>query len=144
MPRFWFTPFLLTSLCALLIVCFAVDGVSLNVEKVLVVAHGFCSEYWSNSIGMGLIGTAGSLLLVARKHSRLAALAISCWWLPASMTVLTMITALIYQSPNQVAMIIGSVAALGLCGSLCLLMGQVSVRLFLFASKARLQTNSPS
>lgn len=144
MRRFWFTPFLLTSLGVLMIVCFLVDGVELDVSKVFLVAHGFSTEYWSKSIGMGLIGTVGSLLLVARKHSRLAALAISCWWLPASMTVLTMITALIYQSPNQVAMIIGSVAALGLCGSLCLLIGQLAVNLFLFVSNARLQSTSAS
>lgn len=139
MRRFWFTPILLISLGALMVVCSAVDGVALNLEKCLTVIHGFSMEFWSKSIGMGLIGTAGSLLFVARKHSRLAAVAISCWWFPASMSLNTMIAALIYESPNQLAVLVGSVAALGLCVTLCLLLGQLSVSLFLSVVKDRLQ-----
>jgi hypothetical protein len=139
MRHFWFTPLLLISLGALMIVCFAVDGVALDVTRCVKVLHGFSMEFWSKSIGMGLIGSAGSLLLVAKKHKRLAALAISCWWLPASMSLLTMITALIYESPNQLAVLIGAIAALGLCATMCLLIGQVLVTLYLFAIKVRLQ-----
>jgi hypothetical protein len=121
-----------------MILCFAVDGVALDVTRCLKALHGFSMEFWSKSICMGLIGSAGSLL-VAKKHKCLAALAISCWWLPASMSLLTMITALIYESTNQLAVLVGAIAALGLCATRCRLIGQVLVTLYLFAIKGRLQ-----
>lgn len=123
----WFTFTAILCLLVFGIVCFAVDGVILNVEKFVMVVQGFPPDYWIKTIVMAFIGTSGSLLLVAKKHPNMAVLVIAAWWIPASMAVFTCCTALIYMSPNQVAAAVGTAAALGLSVTICLLIGQLSV-----------------
>jgi hypothetical protein len=123
----WFTYATIIFLCIFGIVCFAVDDVIVNVDKFSQVLQGFPPHYWIKTIAVALIGTSGSLLLVAKKHPALAAMVIAAWWIPSSMAVFTAITALIYMSPNQVAASVGTAAALGLSVTACLLIGQLSV-----------------
>ncbi|MGF6282204.1 hypothetical protein ABH908_000311 [Pseudomonas frederiksbergensis] len=140
MRPYWFMSFLLLSLGTLLLVCFAVDGVVLNLVKFATVAQGFPLSYWSKSIGIGLIGTVGCLLLVAKKHPVPAALAISAWWLPLALPSFTLITSLFFLSPNRVAVLVGLLGSLGFSVALCLLLGQVLVGGFLFISSLKSST----
>ncbi|MGE8063983.1 hypothetical protein [Pseudomonas sp. NPDC089569] len=140
MRAHWFMSFLLISLGTLLLVCFAVDGVVLNLVKFSAVAQGFPLNYWNKCIGVGLIGTVGCLLLVAKKHPVPAALAISVWWLPVALPVFTLIASLFFLSPNRVAVMVGLLGSLGFSIALCLLLGQLLVGGFLFASNLKSST----
>lgn len=140
MRPYWFTSFLLLSLGTLLLVFFAVDGVVLNLAKFSAVAQGFPLSYWNKCVGVGLIGTVGCLLLVAKKHPVPAALAISAWWLPLALPLFTLITSLFFLSPNRVAVMVGLLGSLGFAVALCLLLGQLLVGGFLFASSLKAST----
>jgi hypothetical protein len=50
MRPYWFAPFLFISLGILLLVCFAVDGVVINLAKFSTVAHSFPLSYWVKCI----------------------------------------------------------------------------------------------
>jgi hypothetical protein len=64
MRPYWFAPFLFISPGILQLVCFAVDGVVINLAKFSTVAHGFPLSYWVKCIGVGLIGTLGVKIAV--------------------------------------------------------------------------------